>query len=82
MLGTPGSGIGGKTDGSGRSSDDGSGQFKARGQYCGGHGQARGSQAGYGSSVKFVGACEGLKRMIYDCNNDGATGMKPANTYV
>jgi len=29
-----------------------------------------------------MGACEGLKGMIYDCNNDQATSMKPANTYV
>jgi len=82
MPNTPGSGLGGKTDGSGRSRADRAIQFRGRGQYCGGHGQARGSQAGYRSSLKFMGTCEGLKGMVYNCNNDCATGMKLANTYI
>jgi len=70
-------------DGSGRSGTEQSGQFGGRGRYRGGRGgQARGSQAGYGSSLKFTGACKGLKGLIYDCNTDRVTGMKPADTYV
>jgi len=70
-------------NGPGRSGTEQSGRFSGRGRYRGGHGgQARGSQAGYGSSLKFTRACEGLKGLIYDCNTDRATGMKPADTYV
>jgi len=80
---TAGSMPGGRGDGSGRSGTKESGQFGGRGRYRGGHGgQARGSQARYGSILKFAGACKGLKGMIYDCNTDRITGMKPADAYV
>jgi len=68
--------------GPGRSGGEGPGRFGGRGRYRGGRGQARGSQAGYGSSLKFAGACDGLKGMIYDCHNDKSGGLKPADTYV
>jgi len=68
--------------GPGRFSGEGSGRFGGRGRYHGDQGQARGSQARYGSSLKFAGACNGLKGMIYDCHNDKLGGLKPADTYI